>query len=132
MQRILVVDDDPNERALLEAALSLEGYTVRTAGDGDEALYVLDSERPDAVITDLIMPGTDGLGVCRAIRARPELEDMSIVALTGGEYPQELTGLCDVFLRKPVDVGRLVDTLQQLAASKLLNALPLVGHGLRW
>ena len=79
-----------------------------------------------------LVPGLDGLALCKAIRAKPGFENAAIVALTGGEYPEALSGQCDVFLRKPVDIDRLVDTLQQLEASRLLNALPLAGHGLRW
>lgn len=132
MHRLLLVDDNPHDGALLDAALTLEGYQVSRAGDGAEALRMLERERPDVIVTDLIMPGVDGLALCRKIRANPDHENASIIALTGGEYPEELSGLCDVFLRKPVDVGRLVDTLEQLEASRLINALPLAGHGLRW
>lgn len=132
MQRLLVVDDNPNDGALLHSALALEGYEVSRASDGHEALRLLERERPDVIVTDLIMPGLDGLSLCKEIRSKPGLDHVAIVALTGGEYPEELTGQCDVFLRKPVDIDRLVDTLQQLEASRLLNALPLAGHGLRW
>jgi CheY-like chemotaxis protein len=131
MQRLLLVDDDATTRALLHAALALDGYEVSDAGGGDEALRLLDRERPDVVLTDLIMPGTDGLSLCKAIRAKAELEDVVIIALTGGDYPERLSGLCDVFLRKPVDIARLIDTLEQLEASKLLNTAPVL-HALRW
>ena len=131
MQRLLLVDDDAATRALLHAALALEGYEVSDAGGGDEALRLLDRERPDVVLTDLIMPGTDGLSLCKAIRAKAEFEDVVIIALTGGDYPERLSGLCDVFLRKPVDIARLIDTLEQLEASKLLNTAPVL-HALRW
>ena len=132
MQRLLLVDDNPHDGALLGAALSQEGYQVSRARDGAEALRMLERERPDVILTDLIMPGVDDLSLCRALRANPRHGNASIVALTGGEYPEELSGLCDVFLRKPVDVDRLIDTLQQLEASRMLDALPLAGHGLRW
>ena len=131
MQRLLLVDDDTATCALLHAALALEGYEVSDAGGGDEALRLLDRERPDVVVTDLIMPGVDGLSLCKAIRANAEFEDAVIIALTGGDYPEALNGLCDVFLRKPVEIDRLIDTLEQLEASKLLNAAPVL-HALRW
>ena len=131
MQRLLLVDDDATTRVLLHAALELEGYEVSDAGGGDEALRLLDRERPDVVVTDLIMPGVDGLSLCKAIRANAEFEDAVIIALTGGDYPEALNGLCDVFLRKPVEIDRLIDTLEQLEASKLLNAAPVL-HALRW
>src|SRR5438045_8942423 len=67
--KILVVDDERAVRESLRRALELEGYDIELAGDGEEALYRLDSdEQPDAVILDVLMPGVDGLEVCRRIR----------------------------------------------------------------
>ncbi|MFY9578945.1 MAG: response regulator transcription factor [Gaiellaceae bacterium] len=68
--RILVVDDERAVRDSLRRALELEGYEIELAGDGREALYRLDSEtQPDAIILDVLMPGLDGLEVCKRIRA---------------------------------------------------------------
>ncbi|TMK71001.1 MAG: response regulator transcription factor [Actinobacteria bacterium] len=68
--RILVVDDERAVRDSLRRALELEGYEIELAGDGREALYRLDTDsQPDAVILDVLMPGLDGLEVCRRIRA---------------------------------------------------------------
>jgi CheY-like chemotaxis protein len=78
------------------------------------------------------MPGTDGLTLCRALKNNPDYGDVSIVALTGGDYPEELTGLCDVFLRKPIDVPRLLDTLEQLQTAKLLSTATTSAQALRW
>ena len=68
--RILVVDDERAVRDSLRRALELEGYEIELAGDGCEALYRLDSDsQPDAIILDVLMPGLDGLEVCKRIRA---------------------------------------------------------------
>ncbi len=67
--RILVVDDEPAVRRSVRSALTLEGYEVRLAREGAEALDVLASEHVDAVVLDLLMPGVDGLEVCRRLRA---------------------------------------------------------------
>jgi DNA-binding response OmpR family regulator len=67
--RILVVDDEPAVRRSVRSALTLEGYEVRLASKGAEALDVLASERVDAIVLDLLMPGLDGLEVCRRLRA---------------------------------------------------------------
>jgi two-component system response regulator MprA len=68
--RILVVDDERAVRDSLRRALELEGYEIELAGDGREALYRLGSDvQPDAVILDVLMPGLDGLEVCKRIRA---------------------------------------------------------------
>src|SRR5438045_9516431 len=67
--RILVVDDEPAVRRAVRSGLTLEGYEVRLAREGAEALDVLASERVDAIVLDLLMPGLDGLEVCRRLRA---------------------------------------------------------------
>ncbi len=68
--RILVIDDEPQITRVLRAALSAQGYDVRTANDPDEGLRVFRDWAPDLVITDLMMPGMSGVDVCRFIRAR--------------------------------------------------------------
>src|SRR5271166_816489 len=67
--RILVIDDEPQITRVLRAALSAQGFDVRTANDPEEGLRVFREWPPDLVITDLMMPGMSGVDVCRAIRA---------------------------------------------------------------
>src|ERR1700753_3740574 len=69
-ERVLVLDDEPQITRVLRAALSAQGYDVRTANDPEEALRVFDDWAPDLVITDLMMPGMTGVEVCRAIRGK--------------------------------------------------------------
>ena len=69
LMRLLVVDDDPSVREALELVLDLNGFGVATATDGAEAIRTLAVDRPDAVILDVLMPGLDGLEVCRRMRA---------------------------------------------------------------
>jgi two-component system response regulator MprA len=66
--RILVVDDDEALRTALGRALRLEGYEVEFAGDGAEAVHLLESVRPDVVVLDVLMPVLDGLAVCRYVQ----------------------------------------------------------------
>ena len=69
--KILVVDDERAVRESLRRALELEGYDIELAEDGDEALELLEAEaQPDALILDVLMPGPDGLEVCRRLRGR--------------------------------------------------------------
>ena len=68
--RLLVVDDDPAVRQALELVLGVNGFDVASAADGREAMRSLAVERPDAVILDVLMPGLDGLEVCRRMCAR--------------------------------------------------------------
>ncbi len=68
--RILVIDDEPQITRVLRAALSAQGFDVRTANDPEEGLLVFRDWPPDLVITDLMMPGMSGVEVCRAIRTQ--------------------------------------------------------------
>src|SRR5271156_1841350 len=69
-ERVLVIDDESQITRVLRAALSAQGYDVRTANDPEEGLRILRDWSPDLVITDLMMPGMSGVEVCRAIRTR--------------------------------------------------------------
>ncbi len=82
MARVLVVDDDPDVRALVELKLRLEGLEVVSVASGEEALAMLSVESFDLVVLDLMMPGVDGIEVCRRIRERPETADLPVIMLT--------------------------------------------------
>jgi response regulator RpfG family c-di-GMP phosphodiesterase len=68
---VLVVDDAPTNVALLKQLLSRDGHTVLTSADGLDALAIVERERPELVLTDVVMPGQDGHELCRAIKANP-------------------------------------------------------------
>ena len=69
---VLVVDDDPDKLALLEVALTMAGYEVRTASDGDEALAAVNAFEPDLVVSDIMMPRMNGYELARRIRDNPQ------------------------------------------------------------
>jgi diguanylate cyclase (GGDEF)-like protein len=79
---ILVVDDNPDKLSLLEAALRLEGYDVRTAADGEEALLAIDSYPPDLVITDVMMPKMNGYELAERIRGNPQTKFIPLIMQT--------------------------------------------------
>ncbi|MGN0847097.1 MAG: response regulator [Kiritimatiellia bacterium] len=93
--KILVVEDDPAIRRVVVLALKSAGYTHLIEADtGDEALLRAFSERPDLVLLDVMLPGMDGLAVCRALRANPETASAAIVMLTAkGEERDVVRGL---------------------------------------
>ena len=72
-EKILVVDDETSIRRILETRLSMIGYTVVTAADGEEALTVYKKEAPNLIILDIMMPKLDGYGVCQEIRKESEI-----------------------------------------------------------
>jgi two-component system, OmpR family, response regulator ResD len=102
MTTILVVDDEPIVREVVVTYLRREGYRTLEAGDGDLAKTLLETERPDLVVLDLMLPGVDGLSICRWIRARGPLP---IIMLTArGEEADRIVGLelgADDYVTKP-------------------------------
>jgi two-component system, chemotaxis family, sensor kinase CheA len=86
-RRILVVDDSPLTRELISALLEAVGYDILTAADGVEALHLLSHSQVDLVVTDLEMPGLDGLELTRQLKAHEALNRLPVIILTtrGGE-----------------------------------------------
>jgi two-component system cell cycle response regulator len=79
---VLVVDDDADKRNLLEVALGMEGYDVRTAANGREALAAVDSYPPDLIVTDVMMPEMDGFELVRRIRQNPQTKFIPLILQT--------------------------------------------------
>ncbi len=99
---VLVVDDEPIVREVVLRYLERDGYRTLEAGDGDTARRLLESERPGLVILDIMLPGVDGLELCRWIRAR---SDLPVILLTArGEEADRIVGLelgADDYVTKP-------------------------------
>ncbi len=114
--QILVVDDDEAVRDSLRRSLSFEGYAVRTAVDGVEALAEVEAQMPDLVILDVQMPRMDGLEVCRRLRAGGH--DVPVLMLTARDATSDrVTGLdvgADDYLPKPFALEELLARLRAL------------------
>jgi len=104
-KRILVVDDDRNLRKIIQTNLELAGYDVITAGNGQEAMDILDSMQPDLVVLDVMMPVVDGVETARRIRRHPTNANVPIIMLTAkGEVEDKLSGFdagADDYMTKP-------------------------------
>src|SRR5256714_7339097 len=109
-QRGLVVDDDPTVSDVVRRYLEREGFTVALAADGPAALMSFGDERPDLVVLDLMLPGLDGLEVCKRLRA--SAPDLPVVMLTAlGEESDRVLGLevgADDYVTKPFSPRELV------------------------
>jgi CheY-like chemotaxis protein len=108
--RLLVVDDDPSVREALELVLDLNGFGVATAADGKEAIRALAIAAPDAVILDVLMPGLDGLEVCRRMRAIGDRTPVLMLSARA-EVSERVAGLeagADDYLVKPFASEELV------------------------
>ena len=116
--KILVVDDERAVRESLRRALELEGYEIELAGDGKEALATLgrDDSQPDAVILDVLMPGVDGLEVCRRLRATGN--HVPVLMLTArDEVENRVAGLdagADDYVTKPFALEELLARVRAL------------------
>jgi two-component system OmpR family response regulator len=121
MAEVLVVDDDPDIRMLVAFALEDSGYTVRQASDGEAALVALEAKAPDAMVLDVMMPGTDGFGVLRGMRAKRIAPDTRVIILTcKTEERDHLRGWelgADEYLTKPFDPEELVSRVKWLLQS---------------
>jgi DNA-binding response OmpR family regulator len=99
---VLVVDDEPIVREVVVRYLEREGYRTLEAGDGNDARRLLESQPPDLVVLDVMLPGTDGLELCRWIRSRSELPVIMLTAR--GEEADRIVGLelgADDYVTKP-------------------------------
>jgi two-component system response regulator MprA len=111
---ILVVDDEPLLRDVVADALRDEGYAVLTASDGREGVAVVESEAPDLVLMDIMMPGMDGHEAYLAMRAHPNGRTVPIVLSSAGVRPGALNPGVSAFLRKPFDLDNLLLLVQRL------------------
>jgi two-component system response regulator MprA len=114
--RIMVVDDERAVRESLRRALELEGYEIELAGDGAEALSLLANGAPDALVLDVLMPGIDGLEVCRRLRRNGN--QLPILMLTArAEVENRVAGLdagADDYVTKPFALEELLARLRAL------------------
>jgi DNA-binding response OmpR family regulator len=109
--KILIVDDEPSMLKMLGLSLEKEGYEISAAQDGQQALARVETSRPDLMILDVMMPGMDGLELCRRLRERAETATVPIILLSAkGQVPDKVAGLqagADEYVVKPVDTAEL-------------------------
>ncbi len=104
---VLVVDDNPTNLKLIRLLLTHAGFDVRTAGDAEEAVRVLDTFAPRLILMDIQLPGMDGLELTRLLKADPKWRDVCVVALTAyamkGDEKKARAAGCDGYITKPID-----------------------------
>jgi two-component system, cell cycle sensor histidine kinase and response regulator CckA len=119
---VLIVDDEPANRELLEVMLAPEGYILMTATSGEEALAMMEREPPDLVLLDVLMQGMDGYEVLGAIRDRPATKNVPVIIVTALEDRQaRLRGLvagAEDFLTQPIDRAELLARVKNLLRLK--------------
>jgi CheY-like chemotaxis protein len=115
---VLVVEDDEDVRTVISRAFQRSGYTVRTAPDVNHALSILTQVTPDAIVTDVLMPGGSGLELVQAVRASPRTANVPIMILSARDQPADvLAGYdrgADEYVTKPVELAVLVAKVEAL------------------
>jgi len=135
-EKILIVEDDPGALRLVQYTLEHEGYQVLTATNGLVGLKKAQSEEPDLIILDVMLPGMDGFEICHRLRDEPQTAGLPILMLSAkAQEADKTTGIkvgADDYLPKPADpaeiilrVGRLL--AQKAAAGSKEMAQPIIG-----
>ncbi len=123
--RLLIVDDEPINLDILQTRLAVHGYEILTATNGEEALTVATTQRPDLILLDVMMPKMDGIDVCRHLKANPALPFMPIILVTAkADSKDVVAGLdagADEYLTKPVDQAALVARVKSMLRIKALH-----------
>ena len=115
MARILVVDDEPDERFLVGWVLKRQGHDVTVAENGAAGLKAVQERAPDLVVTDIMMPVMDGIEFIRRLRSDPATAGIPILAASGDTH---LAGAADAVLEKPYDDRRLVMLVNSLLGER--------------
>jgi DNA-binding response OmpR family regulator len=118
IRRVLIVDDEPNIVTSLEFLMRGSDYEVQVAHNGEEALRLVETLRPDVVLLDVMMPLRSGFEVCQKIRENPALQDVKIIMLTAkGRDAEKEKGLdlgANAYVTKPFSTKELMNTVRGL------------------
>jgi len=125
---VLVVEDDPETRRFYSEAFARDGFHVDQAHNGHQALEKALQRAPDLILTDIAVPGLDGIELCRRLRADERTCRVPVLAITGyGDryYPDRIREAgADQLLIKPCEPERLVSEARKLLASRITDAIP--------
>jgi two-component system, OmpR family, alkaline phosphatase synthesis response regulator PhoP len=115
---VLLVDDEEMTRDLLRLMLKGTGFTIYEAEDGFIALQQVEDHKPDIMILDVMMPGLDGLEVCRTLRSKPQTVDLPVIMLSAKTTPTAVQDGLDAgankYLTKPVGFKELLNNIQDV------------------
>jgi two-component system cell cycle response regulator DivK len=118
--KILYVEDNLDNQLLVRRVLEAEGFEVLEAADAETGLHVAEEQRPDLILVDIGLPGTDGYEVTRRLRTMTGQEHTPIVAVTAhvlrGDRERSLAAGCDGYIPKPIDVDRFPEQVRSFLA----------------
>lgn len=118
MKKILIVDDDPDHIEILKRRLNSDHYQIIEAADGEEGLKRAESERPDLIILDVVMPNLSGHTMARVLRLIESIKLIPVIITTGRDGIKDQFDIDNVkaFFLKPYDGQKLLQTVQALLA----------------
>jgi two-component system cell cycle response regulator DivK len=113
---ILYVEDNVDNRTLVQRILTSEGYTLVEANNASQALEILKNTRPNLILMDINMPDMDGYSLTAKIKGTPGLGSIPIIALTAnvmrGDRERSLEAGCDGYIQKPIDIDKLPEQIE--------------------
>ncbi len=117
-EKILIVEDNPQNMRLIEMALRTNGYTLLKATDGEEAMDIATRELPDLVIMDIQLPKLSGLEVTRKLKETPAFSHIPIIGVTAyamkGDKERVIESGCDAYLSKPINTRELPGVIAEM------------------
>lgn len=126
--RIVMIEDNEQNRYMAIFLLEKHGYEVLTAPDGPSGIALTTEARPDLILLDIQLPGMDGYAVARALRGDPSLAGVPIVAVTSyamlGDREKALAAGCDGYLEKPIDPDRFASQIAGFLAGEAKDGRP--------
>jgi len=121
MAKILLVEDNEMNRDMLSRRLSRRGYEITIAEDGEQALAMVGTDKPDLILMDMSLPVLDGWEATQQLKASPETSAIPVIALTAhamsSDREKALSAGCDDYDTKPVELSRLLEKIEILLAS---------------
>jgi DNA-binding response OmpR family regulator len=125
-KEILIVEDEPGVMAAIRFLMEQQGYNVRVAEKGEDALDLLSTNKPHLVLLDIMLPGMNGWEVCEAIRSNPEYRNVKIVFLTARRDEAEIAKGLDLganaYITKPFNNDQLIARVKALLQDALEEA----------
>jgi CheY-like chemotaxis protein len=116
-KKAVVVDDDVKVTMLVEKALTQQGFRVFSAQEGRKALELVEREKPDVLITDILQPGIDGAELCNRVKNDPGMSDIKVIFITGvfteTHFKLQVNCKYDGFIKKPIDVNQLIRLVEE-------------------
>jgi len=121
-EKILIVEDNPQNMRLVEMSLRVKNYTLLKATDGEEALDMAIGERPDLIIMDIQLPKMSGLEVTRKLRETPAFSHTPIIGVTAyamkGDKKRIIESGCDAYLSKPINTRELPGMVTEMLSQR--------------